>query len=127
MLFFTISGIEKFLLYTSDESSRKIGGLNVLNPQQQVLPIVSNVASAAAVDFYDGASQHLPFNVYLFSNCACLLFVGYIYWADRDARLFARMRRDLSDRQIFMRGDVIGVEDMAIDWTTGVHARLHIL
>ena len=48
------------------------------------------------------------------------VYVGYIYWADRDARLFARMRRDLSDRKVFLHHDVIGVEDIAIDWTTGM-------
>ncbi|KAG8200378.1 hypothetical protein JTE90_028559 [Oedothorax gibbosus] len=90
-------GTSTFLLYSSNWG---IHGLSLDDkaPLAPVLAPVSRITMASNLDFYDAED--------------------YIYWADNDGGFITRVKRDMTHREVVVKG-VENIEGFSIDWVAG--------
>ncbi|KAK3082885.1 hypothetical protein FSP39_007983 [Pinctada imbricata] len=92
------SGIEKFLIYTSDTEIR---GLSFdSSDKSEALPLISRIKKAGSVDFHaDG---------------------DHIYWVDKTSSVeITRIKRDLTGRETIISEEESDVTSIAVDWIAG--------
>lgn len=111
--------INSTLLFSSGS---EISGIS-LDPTQldELLPPISKISVASAMDFYAG--KKLARVIILRSICVLFFshFVAesFIYWVDSKTSSLNRVRRDLTGRQVVIENDLNSVDQIAVDWIAG--------
>nr|XP_042899679.1 low-density lipoprotein receptor-related protein 1 isoform X4 [Parasteatoda tepidariorum] len=90
-------GTNEFILYSSNWGIHGIG-LKKTAEENPVLAPVSRISMASSLDFYEPED--------------------YIYWTDSDAGMITRVKRDMTHREVVIKG-LDSIEGFSIDWNAG--------
>ncbi|XP_064646344.1 low-density lipoprotein receptor-related protein 1-like isoform X2 [Lineus longissimus] len=89
-------GLHSFLMYSTNFA---IHGRSLKLPDHAALPPISQISEVVAIDYYAADD--------------------YIFWVNNKASTISRIKRDLTQREIIVRGGLMGVEGLAVDWAAG--------
>ncbi|CAL1298011.1 unnamed protein product [Larinioides sclopetarius] len=90
-------GTTSFVLYSSNWGVHGLA-LDSSLTDAPVLAPISRISMASSLDFYDAE--------------------GYIYWTDSDVGTITRVKRDMTNRQVVIKG-LESIEGFSIDWIAG--------